>query len=104
MKMSYADFTSSTFVVTFCIDGIKHERTIRPLLDDEWVTTTIGDQYYDVNLWLDDNVGKDAEGKVRFGVYHVKPDPDNSPDGLWITDHKVVCSSDCSGSAIKVIC
>lgn len=103
MKMSYVDFTSSTFRVTFCVDGEKHEQTIRPLVDDEWVTITIGERFYDINLWLDDNVGKHNEGQVRFGVYHVKPDPDNSTDGLWITDSKVVCSSDCAGATIAVV-
>jgi hypothetical protein len=104
MKMTYADFTNTTFLVQFCIGDQKHEATIRPIVDDEWVTINDGDNYYDVNLWLDDNVGTNNEGQVRFGVYHVKPDPDNSTDGMWITDHKMVCSSDCAGASIEVIC
>jgi hypothetical protein len=103
MKMSYVDFTSSTFRIKFCVAGEKAEVTISPLVDDEWVTTTIGEHYYDVNLWLDDNVGKSKDGLVRFGVYHVKPDPDNSTDGLWITDSKLACSNECSESSIELV-
>jgi hypothetical protein len=103
MKMTYESFTSTTFRIKFCVSGEMSEVTISPIVDDEWVTTTIGDLYYDVNLWLDDNVGKLKEGIVRFGVYHVKPDPDNSTDGLWITDNKPACSSDCPESHIEIV-
>lgn len=104
MKMTYESFTSTMFNIHFCIGEERASVTIEPIVDDEWITTYIGNECYDVNIWLDDNVGKDKEGLVRFGVYHVKPDPDNSVDGLWITDSKVVCSSDCSGSRIEVCC
>lgn len=103
MKMTYESFTSTTFRIRFCVDGQRGEVTIKPLVDDEWETTTIGEAFYDVNLWLDDNVGKDKEGLVRFGVYHVKPDPDHSPDGLWITDSKMACSSDCPDAVIEIV-
>jgi hypothetical protein len=104
MKMTYESFTSTKFRIHFCVGAERADVTIKPLVDDEWVTIYLGSECYDVNLWLDDNVGKDKDGFVRFGVYHVKPDPDNSPDGMWITDNKVVCSSDCSGSHIEICC
>jgi hypothetical protein len=103
MKTTYESFTATTFRIKFCVNGNTSEVTITPLVDDEWVTTTVDGEYYDVNLWLDDNVGRESEGVVRFGVYHVKPDPDNSPDGLWITDSKMACSSDCPESVIEVV-
>ncbi len=68
MKMTYEAFTSTTFRIRFCVDGQRGEVTIRPLVDDEWETTTIGEAFYDVNLWLDDNVGKEKELAIENGV------------------------------------
>lgn len=98
MKMTYEDFTSSKFLIRFCVNGTDQgEVTIRPIFDDEWTTTIVGDTYYDVNLWLDQRKGDSPV--VRFGVYSLS----YSKDGMLITDSKMACSSDCPGAVIQIV-
>jgi hypothetical protein len=98
MKMTYESFTSSTFLIRFCVNGTDQgEVTIRPLFDDEWATTSVGDKYYDVNLWLDEKKGDSPV--VRFGVYSLS----YSEDGMLITDSKMACSSDCPDAVIQIV-
>jgi hypothetical protein len=97
MKMSIEDFLSSTFKIDFCVDEhTRHVAVIEPEWEDDWVTVSVGEYYYDVNLWLDD------DDVVRFAVYRLKSDPDNSPDFLTMIDSKVVCSDGCSSAVITV--
>jgi len=98
MKMTYEDFISSKFLIRFCVNGTDQgEVTIRPVVDDEWATTSVGDTYYDVNLWLDERGGESLV--VRFGVYSLS----YSKDGMLITDSKMACSSDCPGAVIQIV-
>ena len=97
MKMTYEDFTSSNFLIRFCANGTTGEVTIRPIFDDEWATTIVGDTYYDVNLWLDEQKGDSPV--VRFGVYSLS----YSKDGMLITDSKMACSSDCPDAVIQIV-
>ena len=97
MKMTYEDFTSSKFLIRFCANGTIGEVTIRPIFDDEWATTIVGDTYYDVNLWLDERKGDSPV--VRFGVYSLS----YSKDGMLITDSKMACSSDCPDAVIQIV-
>ena len=97
MKMTYEDFTSSKFLIRFCANGAQGEVTIRPIFDDEWETTIVGDTYYDVNLWLDEREGDSPV--VRFGVYSLS----YSKDGMLITDSKMACSSDCPDAVIQIV-
>jgi hypothetical protein len=99
MKMTYEDFTSSTFLIRFCVNGTDQgEVTIRPIFDDEWATTSVNDKYYDVNLWLDDWKSEESP-IVRFGVYSLS----YSKDGMLITDSKMACSSDCPDAVIQIV-
>ena len=97
MKMSIEDFLSSSFKIEFCVDEHnRHTVFFEPEWEDDWQTVSFGENFYDVNLWLDE------DDTVRFGVYWIKPDPDNSTDGAWVTDSKVVCSNDCTSSVITI--
>lgn len=98
MKMSIEDYLSCSFEITFCIDEETMKTVvIEPEWEDDWVTVSHGEYYYDVNLWLDD------DDTLRFGVYKLRSDPDNSPDYLTMIDSKVCCSDSCDKSSIKVI-
>lgn len=98
MKMSIEDYLSCSFEVTFCIDKDTMKTVMfEPEWEDDWMTVSHGEYYYDVNLWLDDN------DTIRFGVYKLKSDPDNSPDYLTMIDSKITCSDSCDKASIKVI-
>ena len=98
MKMTYESFTSSTFLIRFCANGTDQgEVTIRPLVDDEWATTSVGDKYYDVNLWLDEKKGESPV--VKFGVYSLS----YSNDGMLITDSKMACIRDITDALIPIV-
>lgn len=98
MKMTYEAFTSSTFLIRFCVNGTDQgEVTIKPIFDDGWATTLVNDKYYDVNLWLDDLDNDNP--LVRFGVYSLS----YSEDGMLITDSKMACSNDCPDAVIQIV-
>lgn len=98
MKTTYEAFTSSTFLIRFCVNGTdRGEVTIRPIFDDEWATTSVNDKYYDVNLWLDEQKGESPV--VRFGVYSLS----YSEDGMLITDSNMACSNDCPNAVIQIV-
>lgn len=98
MKMSIEDYLNCSFEITFCIDEDTMKTVVfKPEWEDDWVTVSHGDHFYDLNLWLDD------DDSVRFAVYRLKYDPDNSPDYYTMIDSKVSCSDRCDKSSIKVV-
>jgi hypothetical protein len=98
MKMSIEDYLSCSFEITFCIDEETMKTvTFEPEWEDDWMTVSHGEFYYDLNLWLDD------DDTIRFAVYRLKNDQDNSPDFYTMIDSKVSCSDSCDKLSIKVI-